>query len=88
MFHQVIMHINNAGSRFTISASNPTLNKQAAGGGSMKIANDIIEEVDEQQTITSMGKRPEARRVYLPNYLSFYFISTVYKHLIRYLLLT
>ncbi|KAJ8727018.1 hypothetical protein PYW08_015415 [Mythimna loreyi] len=52
------------GSRFTISASNPTLNKPAtAGGGSMKIANDIIEEVDEQQTITSMGlgKRPDTR---------------------------
>nr|XP_049696885.1 bestrophin homolog 22 isoform X2 [Helicoverpa armigera] len=50
------------GSRFTISASNPTLNKPAtAAGGSMKIANDIIEEVDEQATITSMGKRPEAR---------------------------
>ncbi|CAH0628850.1 unnamed protein product [Chrysodeixis includens] len=50
------------GSRFMISASNPTLNKPAtAAGGSMKIANDIIEEVDEQATITSMGKRPEAR---------------------------
>lgn len=61
MFHQVIIHIN-AGSRFTISASNPTLNKQAAAGaGSMKIANDVIEEVDEQATITSMAKRPEAR---------------------------
>ncbi|CAH0669090.1 unnamed protein product [Spodoptera exigua] len=50
------------GSRFTISASNPTLNKPTtAGGGSMKIANDIIEEVDEQATITSMAKRPETR---------------------------
>ncbi|KAM3968234.1 LOW QUALITY PROTEIN: bestrophin-4 [Aphomia sociella] len=49
-------------SRFTISASNPTLNKPAtAGGGSMKIANEVIEEVDEQATITSMGKRPENR---------------------------
>ncbi|XP_073965105.1 bestrophin 1 isoform X2 [Choristoneura fumiferana] len=48
--------------RFTISASNPTLNKPAtAGGGSMKIANDVIEEVDEQATITSMGKRPDNR---------------------------
>ncbi|XP_050561261.1 bestrophin-4 isoform X6 [Spodoptera frugiperda] len=49
------------GSRFTISASNPTLNKPTTAGGSMKIANDIIEEVDEQATITSMGKRPETR---------------------------
>ncbi|XP_049865230.1 bestrophin-4 isoform X2 [Pectinophora gossypiella] len=50
------------GSRFMISASNPTLNKPAtAGGGSMKIANEVIEEVDEQATITSMGKRPETR---------------------------
>ncbi|CAH0759221.1 unnamed protein product [Diatraea saccharalis] len=50
------------GSRFTISASNPTLNKPAtAGGGSMKIANEVIEEVDEQATITSMGKRPDTR---------------------------
>lgn len=50
------------GTRFTISASNPTLSKPAtAGGGSMKIANEIIEEVDEQATITSMGKRPENR---------------------------
>lgn len=57
------------GSRFTISASNPTLNKPVtAGGGSMKIANDIIEEVDEQTTITSMGKRPETRSVYLLPY--------------------
>ncbi|XP_075972946.1 bestrophin homolog 22-like isoform X5 [Anticarsia gemmatalis] len=48
-------------SRFTISASNPTLNKPTTGGGSMKIANEIIEEVDEQATITSMGKRPENR---------------------------
>lgn len=50
------------GTRFTISASNPTLNKPAtAGGGSMKIANEVIEEVDEQATITSMGKRPDVR---------------------------
>ncbi|XP_022829152.1 bestrophin-4 isoform X5 [Spodoptera litura] len=49
------------GSRFTISASNPTLNKPTTAGGSMKIANDIIEEVDEQATITSMGKRPDTR---------------------------
>ncbi|CAB3228351.1 unnamed protein product [Arctia plantaginis] len=49
------------GSRFTISASNPTLNKPSTAGGSMKIANEIIEEVDEQATITSMGKRPENR---------------------------
>ncbi|CAH0721683.1 unnamed protein product, partial [Brenthis ino] len=50
------------GNRFMISASNPTLNKPAtAGGGSMKIANEVIEEVDEQTTITSMGKRPEVR---------------------------
>lgn len=47
--------------RFTISASNPTLNKPAPGGGSMKIANEVIEEVDEQATITSMAKRPENR---------------------------
>lgn len=51
-----------SGTRFTISASNPTLNKPAtAGGGSMKIANEVIEEVDEQATITSMAKRPESR---------------------------
>ncbi|RVE45968.1 hypothetical protein evm_009371 [Chilo suppressalis] len=49
------------GSRFTISASNPTLNKPATAGGSMKIANEVIEEVDEQTTITSMGKRPDIR---------------------------
>ncbi|XP_052738280.1 bestrophin-4 isoform X2 [Bicyclus anynana] len=50
------------GPRFTISASNPTLNKPTtAGGGSMKIANEVIEEVDEQATITSMAKRPENR---------------------------
>ncbi|XP_032511949.1 bestrophin-4 isoform X2 [Danaus plexippus] len=49
------------GTRFTISASNPTLNKPATAGGSMKIANEVIEEVDEQATITSMGKRPETR---------------------------
>ncbi|XP_072941772.1 bestrophin-4 isoform X2 [Epargyreus clarus] len=50
------------GGRFIISASNPTLNKPAAAaGGSMKIANEVIEEVDEQATITSMGKRPENR---------------------------
>lgn len=50
------------GNRFLISASNPTLNKPAtAGGGSMKIANEVIEEVDEQATITSMAKRPETR---------------------------
>ncbi|VVC89153.1 unnamed protein product [Leptidea sinapis] len=50
------------GSRFMVSASNPTLNKPvAAMTGSMKIANDVIEEVDEQATITSMGKRPETR---------------------------
>ncbi|XP_045763507.1 bestrophin-4-like isoform X2 [Maniola jurtina] len=50
------------GTRFMISASNPTLNKPAtAGGGSMKIAKEVIEEVDEQATITSMGKRPENR---------------------------
>ncbi|XP_059060010.1 bestrophin-4 isoform X2 [Achroia grisella] len=49
-------------SRFTISASNPTLNKPTtAGGGSMKIANEVIEEVDEQTTITSMGKRSDNR---------------------------
>ncbi|XP_063530473.1 uncharacterized protein LOC134741571 isoform X5 [Cydia strobilella] len=47
--------------RFTISASNPTLNKPAPGGGSTKIANEVIEEVDEQATITSMAKRPENR---------------------------
>ncbi|XP_063379731.1 uncharacterized protein LOC134666480 isoform X5 [Cydia fagiglandana] len=47
--------------RFSISASNPTLNKPAPGGGSMKIANEVIEEVDEQATITSMAKRPENR---------------------------
>ncbi|CAF4936513.1 unnamed protein product [Pieris macdunnoughi] len=48
--------------RFMVSASNPTLNKPAAAmSGSMKIANDVIEEVDEQATITSMGKRPETR---------------------------
>ncbi|CAG4964496.1 unnamed protein product [Parnassius apollo] len=45
------------GTRFVISASNPTLNKPAATGGSMKIANEVIEEVDEQATITSMGKQ-------------------------------
>ncbi|XP_041972693.1 uncharacterized protein LOC121728587 isoform X3 [Aricia agestis] len=51
-----------SGGRFTISASNPTLNKPAAAaGGSMKIANEVIEEVDEQATITSMAKRPEVR---------------------------
>ncbi|XP_028174601.1 bestrophin homolog 1-like isoform X1 [Ostrinia nubilalis] len=50
------------GTRFTISASNASLNKPTtAGGGSMKIANEVIEEVDEQATITSMGKRPENR---------------------------
>ncbi|XP_045492370.1 bestrophin-4 isoform X1 [Colias croceus] len=50
------------GTRFMVSASNPTLNKPAATmGGSMKIANEVIEEVDEQATITSMGKRPESR---------------------------
>ncbi|CAH2238775.1 jg11653 [Pararge aegeria aegeria] len=50
------------GTRFMISASNPTLNKPAtAGGGSMKIAKEVIEEVDEQATITSMAKRPENR---------------------------
>ncbi|XP_037297232.1 bestrophin-3 isoform X3 [Manduca sexta] len=48
-------------SRFIISASNPTLNKPATAGGSMKIANEVIEEVDEQATITSMGKRPDVR---------------------------
>ncbi|XP_022119951.2 bestrophin-4 isoform X2 [Pieris rapae] len=48
--------------RFMVSASNPALNKPAAAmSGSMKIANDVIEEVDEQATITSMGKRPETR---------------------------
>ncbi|XP_047522699.1 bestrophin-4 isoform X1 [Pieris napi] len=48
--------------RFMVSASNPTLNKPAAAmSGSMKIANDVIEEVDEQATITSMGKRPDTR---------------------------
>lgn len=51
-----------SGSRFTISASNASLNKPAtAVAGSMKIANEVIEEVDEQATITSMGKRPENR---------------------------
>lgn len=50
-----------SGNRFTISASNPTLNKPATAGGSMKIANEVIEEVDEQATITSMGKRPDNR---------------------------
>ncbi|KPJ16950.1 Bestrophin-2 [Papilio machaon] len=50
------------GTRFLISASNPTLNKPAAtAAGSMKIANEVIEEVDEQATITSMAKRPENR---------------------------
>ncbi|XP_038213594.1 bestrophin-4-like isoform X2 [Zerene cesonia] len=50
------------GTRFMVSASNPTLNKPAAAmSGSMKIANEVIEEVDEQATITSMGKRPETR---------------------------
>ncbi|KAL0839606.1 hypothetical protein ABMA28_016287, partial [Loxostege sticticalis] len=51
------------GTRFTISASNASLNKPvtAGGAGSMKIANEVIEEVDEQATITSMGKRPESR---------------------------
>ncbi|CAK1551830.1 unnamed protein product [Leptosia nina] len=50
------------GSRFQVSASNPTLNRPvAAMSGSMKIANEVIEEVDEQATITSMGKRPETR---------------------------
>ncbi|XP_013134730.1 PREDICTED: bestrophin-1 isoform X2 [Papilio polytes] len=50
------------GTRFVISASNPTLNKPAAtAAGSMKIANEVIEEVDEQATITSMGKRQEHR---------------------------
>ncbi|XP_060800717.1 uncharacterized protein LOC106131266 isoform X3 [Amyelois transitella] len=48
-------------SRFSVSASNPALNKPAAASGSMKIANEVIEEVDEQTTITSMGKRPENR---------------------------
>lgn len=56
MFHVTV-------SRFTISASNPTLNKPSTAGGSMKIANEIIEEVDEQATITSMGRRPENRLV-------------------------
>ncbi|XP_045459613.1 bestrophin-4-like [Melitaea cinxia] len=50
-----------SGNRFMISASNPTLNKPATAGGSMKIANEVIEEVDEQATITSMGKRPDNR---------------------------
>lgn len=54
-----------SGSRFTISASNPNLNKPATvTSGSMKIANEVIEEVDEQTTITSMGKRPENRYWY------------------------
>ncbi|CAK1578401.1 unnamed protein product [Parnassius mnemosyne] len=50
------------GTRFVISASNPTLNKPAATGGSMKIANEVIEEVDEQATITSMGKQRQDNR--------------------------
>ncbi|CAH2092015.1 unnamed protein product [Euphydryas editha] len=50
-----------SGNRFMISASNPTLSKPATAGGSMKIANEVIEEVDEQTTITSMGKRPDTR---------------------------
>ncbi|KAI5634321.1 bestrophin, RFP-TM, chloride channel domain-containing protein [Phthorimaea operculella] len=53
------------GSRFTISASNTSLNKPATAAtvaGSMKIANEVIEEVDEQATITSMAnRRPENR---------------------------
>ncbi|KOB65677.1 Bestrophin 1b, partial [Operophtera brumata] len=48
-------------SRFTISASNPQLNKPTAAAGSMKIANEVIEEGDEQATITSMAKRPDVR---------------------------
>ncbi|XP_046978522.1 bestrophin-4-like isoform X1 [Vanessa cardui] len=57
-----VTQTDSSGNRFMISASNPTLNKPAtAGGGSMKIANEVIEEVDEQATITSMGKRPDNR---------------------------
>ncbi|XP_037967947.2 bestrophin-4 isoform X3 [Plutella xylostella] len=49
-------------SRFTISASNVSLNKPAAAAaGSMKIANEVIEEVDEQATITSMAMRQDIR---------------------------
>ncbi|XP_053600026.1 bestrophin-4-like isoform X3 [Plodia interpunctella] len=48
-------------SRFTVSSSNPALNKPTATSGSMKIANEVIEEVDEQATITSMRQRPENR---------------------------
>ncbi|CAH2062785.1 unnamed protein product, partial [Iphiclides podalirius] len=50
------------GGRFVISASNPTLSKPAATGGSMKIANEVIEEVDEQATITSMHKQRHDNR--------------------------
>ncbi|XP_068627529.1 bestrophin-4-like isoform X2 [Battus philenor] len=50
------------GARFVISASNPTLSKPSAVGGSMKIANEVIEEVDEQATITSMGKQRQENR--------------------------
>ncbi|XP_053600025.1 bestrophin homolog 18-like isoform X2 [Plodia interpunctella] len=44
-----------------VSSSNPALNKPTATSGSMKIANEVIEEVDEQATITSMRQRPENR---------------------------
>ncbi|KAL4708792.1 hypothetical protein ACJJTC_011756 [Scirpophaga incertulas] len=49
------------GTRFSITSSNPALNKPATAGGSMKIANEVIEEVDEQATITSLSKRPDIR---------------------------
>ncbi|XP_075214410.1 bestrophin-4-like isoform X2 [Lycorma delicatula] len=49
------------GGKLPVSQSSDSLQTKFAGGGSIRITDQVIEEVDEQQTITSMGRPPEPR---------------------------
>ncbi|XP_049777292.1 bestrophin-2-like isoform X2 [Schistocerca cancellata] len=58
---------NSAGSRMPKSNSAASLKPPFAGGGSMRIADQVIEEVDEQSTVTSMRPpdlRPNVRTIF------------------------
>ena len=49
------------------SQSQTSLHKTGGGGGTMKITDQVIEEVDEQLTITSMGRpaeRPSVKDIF------------------------
>lgn len=48
--------------RFSVSASNASLTGKMGLAGSMKLVSDVIEEVDEQNTITSMAMKQQETR--------------------------